>query len=127
MVIHEQSLGARHTVVAADVVCPKVRPSKGSFHALTLRDVILVRCEPFTQIFLVLCPIFVLPVSEVLHIGKLVLAEGSVRARFLFNDVVALDHAVFSHIDIADFVPNRLYSVDGTAHLTLHLSLVGLN
>lgn len=41
--IHEESLGATHTVIAPDIIRPPVRTCKSSFHSMTLRQVELMR------------------------------------------------------------------------------------
>ena len=66
MVVHEQSLGARDAIIAADIVRPPVLTCEGSFHTvLKLSQVELMRCEFCLHFLGVLVLIFTPPCLKV--------------------------------------------------------------
>ena len=68
MVVHEQSLGARDAIIAADIVRPPVFTCEGSFHAVLKLSQVEFMWRKLSLHFLgVLIFVFGLPFVKVFH------------------------------------------------------------
>ena len=124
VIVHEETLRAYSAVVAANVIGPPVLAREGTLHgAAALRDVVLVGRHLLLQLRVILLLVLVLPVGEVHHRVEPILEVGLLfLVGYFLNDIVALDLTVWQNIDVGDFVPDGLDTVDLCGHPLLNVA-----
>jgi len=125
VIVHEESLGAGDAIIPTNVIRPPVLAGEGPFHRPTaLSGEELMGRQSLLLLGTVLFCVFLLPFSVVSHRIEMILAIWVLFIlRSLLNDVVALDSTTCKHVDISDFIPNGLDTIDLRGHLFLNVSL----